>query len=274
MPDREDDDDRRPAGAIFPGAAGEAGRAAGADSGHAGAKGLGDPAGAKGLGDPGGAKGLGDPRFAPPGNGPPGYVPPSSTPPGYAPQGFTPPGYAPPGYVPPSFAPPGARLSIKGVLVSVAAIVAVIVAAIAAFLVLRPDPPRQTADEQSLGTAATPSDGATPSVMTASEPLFRGTYSSRVTVTSSAGVYTNDNVGTVVSDCPHCDVTLSGSGGATVFHWNGSVWEHLTEGPICAGDSITFTPTVVADGFVQELSYYYATCNGTVSSGTMTRTGD
>ncbi|BBY90650.1 hypothetical protein MGALJ_03190 [Mycobacterium gallinarum] len=352
MPDREDDDDRRPAGAIFPGAAGEAGRAAGADSGHAGAKGLGDPAAAKGLGDPGGAKGLGDPggakglgdpggakglgdpggakglgdpggakglgdpggakglgdpsvgpggakglgnpSIAPPGNGPPGYVPPSGTPPGYAPQGFTPPGYAPPGYAPPSvappgyappsvappgyappsFAPPGARLSIKGVLVSVAVIVAVIVAAIAAFLVLRPDPPRQTADEQSLGTAATPSDGATPGIAASSEALFRGTYSSQVTVTSSAGTTTKNNVGTAVSDCPHCDVTLSGSGGATVFHWNGSVWEHITEGPTCAGDSVTFTPTVVADGFVQELDYYYATCNGTVSTGTMTRTGD
>jgi hypothetical protein len=308
MPDREEGDDRRPAGAIFPGAGGDAGRAGSADAGHAGAKGLGNPGDAKGLGNPGGGKGLGDPGgdkglgtpgfpqqsipqpgyappnypppnyppqgYAPPSYGPPGFTPPGYAPPDYAPQGYAPPSVAPPGYAPPSFAPPGARLSIKGILVSVAAIVAVIVAAIAAFLALRPDPPRQTADEQSLGTAATPSDGATPSVMTASEPLFRGTYSSRVTVTSSAGVYTNDNVGTAVSDCPHCDVTLSGSGGATVFHWNGSVWEHITEGPTCAGDSVTFTPTVVADGFAQELDYYYATCNGTVSTGTMTRIGD
>jgi len=173
---------------------------------------------------------------------------------------------------------PGAGLSIKAVLISVAAIAAVIVAAIAAFFVLRPDPPRQTAQkqqEQAAGTINTPSGGGTPSITTLGEPLFRGTYSSRVTVTSVAGVSTNENVGTAVSDCPHCDVTLSGGGGpATVFHWNGGAWEHFTEGPTCAGDPITFTPTVVADGFVQELDYYYATCNGTVSTGTMTRVGD
>ena len=332
MPDREDDEDRRPAGAVFPGGAGEAGRAIGADAGHAGAKALGDPSakglgdpggakglgdpsakglgnpggakglgnpggakglgnpggakglgnpgGAKGLGNPGGGKGLGNPGSAQPGYGPPGYAPPGYGQPGYAPPGysqpgFTPPSYAPQGFTPPGFTQPGSALSIKAVLASIAAIVAVIVAAIAAFFVLRPDPPRQTAQEPPVGTIDTPSGGgATPGIATSSEPLFRGTYSSRVTVTSVAGTSTNENVGTVVSDCPHCDVTLSGGGPATVFHWNGNVWEHLTEGPTCAGDSVTFTPTVVADGFVQELDYHYATCNGTVSTGTMTRIGD
>jgi len=314
MPDRTDDDDGRRVGGVFPGAAPDAARAGGLDAGPAGAKGLGDPGalkglgdpggakelggpggakglgdpggakglgnpgGAKGLGDPGGAKGLGNPGGAK-GLGDPGlprqsFPQPGYPQPGYPPPGVTPPRYAPQGFTPPAVAQPSSWLSIKAILISVAAIVAVIVAAIAAFLVLRPDPPRQTADEQSVGTIDVPSGGATPGVATSSQALFRGSYSSRVTVTSSAGVYTNDNVGTAASDCEHCDVTLSGSGGATVFHWNGSVWEHITEGPTCAGDSITFTPTVVADGFVQELSYYYATCNGTVSSGTMTRTGD
>lgn len=290
MPDREDDDDRRRAGGVFPGAAGDPARAGGVDAGNAGVKGLGDPSavkelgnsgGVKGLGDPGGAKGLGDPGGAKglgnPGGakglGNPSYGP-SGGPPSYAPQGYPPPGYAPQGFTPPGVAQPSSWLSIKAVLISVAVIVAVIVAAIAAFFLLRPDPPQQTAQEQPVGTIDTPSNGATPSIATAGEPLFRGTYSSRVTVTSAAGTSTKDNIGTAASDCPQCDVTLSGAGAATVFHWNGSVWEHLTEGPTCGGDSITFTPTVVADGFVQELDYYYATCNGTVSTGTMTRTGD
>lgn len=316
MPDREDDDDGRPAGAVFPIGAGEAGRAGGVDAGHAGAKALGDPGakglgdpsakglgnpggtkglgdpsakelgnpdGTKGLGDPGGAKGLGNPGSAQPGYGQPGYPMPGYGQPGYAPPGypqpgFTPPSYAPQGFTPPRSAQPGAGLSIKAILASIAAIVAVIVAALAAFFVLRPDPQRQTAQEQqeqAAGTINTPSGGGpTPSIATSGEPLFRGTYRSQVTVTSPAGVSTNENVGTAASDCPQCDVTLSGAGASTTFHWNGGAWEHFTEGPTCAGDRITFTPTVVADGFVQELDYYYATCNGTVSTGTMTRIGD
>jgi hypothetical protein len=231
---------------------------------------LGDPGGAKGLGNPGSAQpGYGQPSYPTPGYGQPGFAPPGYPQPGFAPQS-----YAPQGFTPPGSAQPGAGLSIKAILASIAAIVAVIVAAIAAFFVMRPDPPRQTAQEQPVGTIETPSAGATPGVATSSEPLFRGTYSSRVTVTSAAGVSTKDNVGTAVSDCPRCDVTLSGAGGSTTFHWNGGAWEQQTTGPTCAGDTITFTPTVVADGFVQDLDYYYATCNGTVSTGTMTRVGD
>ena len=104
--------------------------------------------------------------------------------------------------------------------------------------------------------------------------MVRGTYSSHTVVRSSAGTSTNENTATATSDCPHCDVTFSGAGGTTTYHWNGGAWQMVTTGPICAGDTVTVTPTVVAGGFVQELTVYYATCNGTVVTATMTRIGD
>ncbi len=247
--------------------------------GQGAGQGIGQPGAGPALGDPsigqGAGQAIGNPSvgqsagqtIGDPGAGPPPGDPSLGPPPGQ-------PGLGPPAGQP-GVAQPGPWISIKSVLIGVAAIVAAIIAAIAAFFVLRPDLPQQTAEQQSRSTGGDPTVGSTSgTAATPSEPLFRGTYSSHVTVTSIAGTTTNDNIGTVTSDCPRCDVTLSGSGASTTFHWNGGAWEHITTGPICAGDPIAFTPTVVADGFVQELSYYYATCNGTVSSGTMTRIGD
>ena len=240
--------------------------------GHGGAKGLGDSGvgGAKGLGDPGVGHGVG--HVGDPGVGQTmGQSGQAFGQPGVG-QAFGQPGVGQP-FGQPGVAQAGASISIKGFLIAAAAIVAVIVAAIGAFLVLRPDPPRQTAEQQSPTAAANPT-GATPGAANAGEPLLRGTYNGRVTVTSSAGTTTNDTVQTATSDCPHCDVTFSGSGGSNTFHWNGGAWELQPTGPICAGGTVTLTPTVVANGFVQELSQYYATCNGTVVTGTLTRTGD
>jgi serine/threonine protein kinase len=104
---------------------------------------------------------------------------------------------------------------------------------------------------------------------------LQGTYAEHGQTRSSAGTSTFDNVLTFSSACPSCDATLSGRGGSATFQWIGSGWQSVTTGgAICAVDTQTLTPTVVANGFVQELTYYYATCNGTVRSSTMTRTGD
>ena len=113
-----------------------------------------------------------------------------------------------------------------------------------------------------------------PPAATPNGPLLRGTYRELVEVRSSAGTTTAENILTIASDCPHCDVTATGSGGSVAMHWNGNGWQMQTTGPICAGDTITWTPTVVVNGIVQGLSTYYATCNGTVRSSTMTRIGD
>ena len=102
---------------------------------------------------------------------------------------------------------------------------------------------------------------------------LQGTYAERGQTRSSAGTSTFDNVVTFTSACPECDATMGG-GGSITFQWIGGGWQTQTSGPICAGDTQTLTPTVVANGFVQELTFYYATCNGTVRSSTMTRTGD
>jgi hypothetical protein len=103
--------------------------------------------------------------------------------------------------------------------------------------------------------------------------LLRGTYRTHIEVRSSAGTTTGDHIVTITSDCPGCDVILVGAV-PPAYQWNGSGWQQVTTGPICPGDTVTLTPTVVVNGIVQELSTYYATCNGTVRSGTLTRIGD
>ena len=135
------------------------------------------------------------------------------------------------------------------------AIVAAIVAAIAAFLVLRPDPPRQTAEQQAPTAADNPTGWRDPRrrqrgraaipwhlQRARNSHLQRRYFHQRQRPDSSPPI------------AHSCDVTLSASGGSTTFHWNGGAWEHQTTGPICAGDTVTMTPTVVANGFVQELS--------------------
>lgn len=182
----------------------------------------------------------------------------------------------------PSVGPPGTghaggprfALSAKGFLVAAAAIGAVIVAAVVAFFALAPDSPRPTAAQQPPSVGANPGPGAGPVGAQSDGALVRGTYSWHTVVRSRAGTTSSDNVGSATSDCPHCAVTISGDGPSTTYHWNGSGWQMQTDGPICAGDTITLTPTVVANGFVQELSLHYATCNGTVVTATGNRIGD
>jgi hypothetical protein len=176
----------------------------------------------------------------------------------------------------PSAGPPGATsfISIKGILIAAAAIVAVVIAAVAAFFLLRPNPPQQTAAQQSPTTAANLPPGAAPAAATSDGPLLRGTYRELVEVRSSAGTSTGDNIVTITSDCPRCDVTIAAQAPTSAYQWNGNGWQRQITGPICPADIMTLTPTTVVDGIVQELSTYYATCNGTVRSSTMTRTGD
>lgn len=288
MAGREDDDRRRPrpvpgwgswgqsadhsaAGPVGGTGGGKAfddpgvGHAAGQSTGGAGGVGgVGGVGGDKGIGDFGGVKSFGDTGLGHAAGQPLGDVGDGKA---LGQNGFGSPGHS-------GMAHTGGGVSAKTVLVAGAATVAVGAAAVAALLALRPDAPRQNAQQESSVVGATPVPGGVPGSAGDGEAVVRGTYASTTTVTSSAGTSTNENVVTAASDCARCDVTFSGNGGSHTYHWVGEVLESVTDGPICAGDVITVTPTAVADGFVQELTVDYSTCNGVVTKSAMTRTGD
>jgi hypothetical protein len=152
-------------------------------------------------------------------------------------------------------------ISIKGILIAAAAIVAVIVAVVAAFLLLRPDPPQQTAAQQpppknnpAPGTAAR-ADAAP------SGPWLRGTYH----VAAPPGWPEHDV--TATSDCPSCDATVTSAWGTLVVHSAGDGWTVPNE--YCG--AISFTPTVVVNGIVQEM--HVSACAQSAAH-TWTRVGD
>jgi hypothetical protein len=135
---------------------------------------------------------------------------------------------------------------------------------LAAFFLLRPNPPQQTsaqkqppANNPAPGAAAPP--GAAPTG--ASEgPLFRGTYRYQNTYQSGTAK--------VVTDCPACNATVTGETTA-VYHWNGTGWT-FAEG--CRTETVT--PTAVVNGIMQEASTQASGCGAASNTGTLTRVGD
>lgn len=279
MADREDDDRRRPRPVpglgswgqpADPSAAGSVGGTGGGKVfgdpgvGHAAGQSIGGAGGGKGIGDFGGAKSFGDTGLGHAAGQPLGNVASGKA---FGRNGLGPPGHS-------GMAHAGGGVSAKSVLIAGAATVAAGATAVAAFLALGQDEPRRNAEQESSTVGAPPVPGGVPGSGGEGEAVVRGTYASTTTVTSSAGTTTNENVVTAASDCARCDVTFSGEGGSHTYHWVGEVLESVTDGPICSGDVITATPTAVADGFVQELTVDYSTCNGVVTKSAMTRTGD
>ena len=96
----------------------------------------------------------------------------------------------------------GASISTKGLLIAAATLTAVALTATAAFFVLQPDPPRQTAAQQSPTAPGNRTPGGSPAAASPDGPLLRGTYNAHTVVKSIAGTTTNDHVGKLISDCP------------------------------------------------------------------------
>jgi hypothetical protein len=176
---------------------------------------------------------------------------------------------------------PGATsfISVKGILIATAAIVAIVIAVVAAVFVQRPNPPQQTAAQQSPTTAAnlpagaTPPPGGPPGAAASDGPLLRGTYNEHGELrTPGAPDYSADYAVKFSSDCPACDATYTGPGGAHVFHWNGTGWTTTTDGGACGSVTITLTPTAVDDGMVQAASGGFTACES-IDTKTWTRTG-
>jgi hypothetical protein len=134
-------------------------------------------------------------------------------------------------------------ISIKGIVIAAAAIVAAIVAVVAAFFLLRPNPPQQTTAQQSPPTAANLPPGATSGAAAPTGALLRGTYH----VAAPPGWPEHDV--TAASDCPACDTTLTSPWATLVVHSAGDGWTIANE--YCG--EISFTPTVVVNGIVQEV---------------------
>jgi hypothetical protein len=180
----------------------------------------------------------------------------------------------------PEPANPGATsfISVKGILIATAAIVAIVIAIAAAFFLLRPNPPQQTAAQQSPTTAANLPPGAAPPPggppgAASDGPLLRGTYNEHGELrTPGAPDYSADYAVKFSSDCPACDATYTGPGGALVFHWNGTGWTTTRDGGACGSVTITLTPTAVVDGMVQAASGGFTACES-VDTKTWTRTG-
>jgi hypothetical protein len=140
---------------------------------------------------------------------------------------------------------------------------------VAAFSLLRPNPPQQTTAQQLPTAPVSPPPGATPGAATPGAsgpngPLLRGSYNFQMPWATG--------VVTATSDCPGCDATVTFSSGSAIYHWTGTSWMTGGSGGSCTG---TLTPTAIVNGIAQELSMLRSECGGVEAhSGTMTRTGD
>ena len=153
----------------------------------------------------------------------------------------------------------GRSILTKGRLIAAGGIV-VAAAAIIAFVAMRPDQPEPTRSSAPSTTTTSPTPGASPAVAAPAGPWLRGTYRTHY--------YGMDKEVTVTSDCPACDATFIGPGPAVVAHWNGIGW---TLPDLGCGNPGPLTPTVVANGTVQEFSFWNGCSHE--QSGTYTRIG-
>jgi hypothetical protein len=98
----------------------------------------------------------------------------------------------------------------------------------------------------------------------ANDGLFSGTY-----VIAPFG----DTVH-VTSECPECDAVGTGPSATVVMNWNGVGWQRTQEIAGCGTATGTGTPTVVADGYVQELTLVsVGTCPAANLTAVWTRVG-
>jgi hypothetical protein len=94
--------------------------------------------------------------------------------------------------------------------------------------------------------------------------LFSGTYS----------IAPYGDIVHVSSKCPECDAVGTGVSATVVMTWTGAGWTrtHTLEG--CGTATGTATPTVVADGYVQELTLVsVGTCPAANTTAVWSRVG-
>lgn len=116
----------------------------------------------------------------------------------------------------------------------------------------------------SVGVSVAGAVGATGVAHAQNSGLFSGTY-----VIAPFG----DTVH-VTSECPECDAVGTGAAATVVMHWNGAGWMRTQEMPGCGTVTGTGTPTVVADGYVQELTLVsVGTCPAANLTAVWTRVG-
>ncbi len=114
---------------------------------------------------------------------------------------------------------------------------------------------------------------ATPAPQGSSDaPRLQGTYANHNDIQTPSGHYSNDKVATATSDCGGCDAVVNGDGGSAVLKWNGKGWTNSAPGQ-CGPVLVTYTPTAVVNGIVQELSGHFTVCDTNVTF-TFIRTGD
>jgi hypothetical protein len=106
---------------------------------------------------------------------------------------------------------------------------------------------------------------ASPGVASAANTgLFSGTY-----VIAPFG----DTVH-VTSECPECDAVGTGPSATVVMNWNGVGWQRTQEIAGCGTATGVGTPTVVVDGYVQELTLVsVGTCPAANLTAVWTRVG-
>lgn len=150
-------------------------------------------------------------------------------------------------------------------LITAVAAGAAILAALVAFFIFRPDPPRQSASEQPPPTVpGSPPSGASPAGAPAGGPVFRGRYG------STAG----PDILTVISDCARCDATATAPSGTGILRWTGTGW-HGTMSFMCGPYDLTATPTEVVNGTARVMAYQTTSTGcSRAYSGTLTRIGD
>ena len=92
-----------------------------------------------------------------------------------------------------------------------------------------------------------------------------------------SGTYTVAPYGDIVhvsSACAQCDAVGTGAGGTVPLTWTGAGWTHTQTLAGCGTATGTGTPTVVVDGYVQELTLVsVGTCPAANLTAVWTRIG-
>lgn len=155
-----------------------------------------------------------------------------------------------------------------------------IIAAVIAFVMLRPNPDPANGCARAQSPPTTIAVSAPLDVGPADGPWLKGNYKIHLVAVLDGKV--TDSTLRFDSDCARCDVFMVDPEGhrttfhSTVFHWIGAEWQ-TTEGNPCppCDATVTATPIVVVDGIAQELTYKRTDCQGVeVEAGTLTRLGD
>ena len=115
-----------------------------------------------------------------------------------------------------------------------------------------------------LGAAALLASVAPGIAGAANDGLFSGTYA----------IAPYGDIVHVSSKCPECDAVGIGAAATAVMTWTGAGWTRVQTIEGCGTVTGTGTPSVVADGYVQELTLVsVGTCPAVNTTAVWTRVG-